>query len=70
VVLDYRLHEREEALKWYQESIDHDEDISNWNYLWSPERRIRELTSARTRHAPGEPLPESPPAKTPGQPAP
>lgn len=56
VVYDYRLHEREEALRWYQAVLEDEADIDESNNNFSV-TRIRQLTVERTRYAPGEPTP-------------
>jgi len=59
VAYDYRLHEREEALKWYQQVLECEPDIEKTNTLFAG-NRIRELTTEKTRHAPGEAVPDAP----------
>jgi len=51
-VWDYRLHNREKALYWYQEVIDK-EQFNGSNVSWA-KARIRELTPARVETQPTE----------------
>lgn len=50
VAYDYRMHDREQALYWYQQVLEHEADIERSNTMFA-NNRIRELTSERTRHA-------------------
>jgi len=59
VAYDHRLHEREEALYWYQQVLEHEPDLEKTNTLYAS-NRIRELTTQKTRHAPGDVVPKSP----------
>jgi len=52
VLLDYRMHEREKALAMYQQVLE-DERSNKSNLEWA-NARIRQLTSEKTRHAPGD----------------
>ncbi|MBP7935728.1 MAG: hypothetical protein KA354_13860 [Phycisphaerae bacterium] len=52
VLLDYRLHERENALAMYQEVVENER--SNKSNLDFAYRRIAQLTDEKTRHSPGE----------------
>jgi len=63
VCYDYRLHEREEALYWYQQVLEHEPDIEKTNTLFAS-NRIRQLTTEKTRHAPGDIVPETPGGET------
>ena len=54
VLLDYRMHEREKALGMYQQVLEK-EQFNKSNVEWS-NARIRQLTTEKTRHAPGEPI--------------
>ena len=54
---DGRLHEREEALYWYQQVLEHEPDLERSNTMWAS-NRIRQLTAEKTRHAPGDIVPE------------
>lgn len=58
VLYDYRLHEREEALYWYQQVLEQEPDLERSNTMWA-RNRIRQLTTQKTRHAPGDIVPES-----------
>ncbi|HPD31369.1 MAG TPA: hypothetical protein PLL20_15355 [Phycisphaerae bacterium] len=51
-VWDYRLHNRDKALYWYQEAIEK-EQFNRSNVLWA-KSRIRELTPARVETQPTE----------------
>ncbi len=71
-VLDFRLHEREKALAWYQKVIENEagkekQDIRFLGDVEVAQKRIRELTSEKTRYADGEPTPaaEASPAPVP-----
>jgi tetratricopeptide (TPR) repeat protein len=55
VVYDHRLHEREEALYWYQQVLEKESHISRSNTMYA-NNRIRELTTELTRHSPAEPV--------------
>lgn len=56
VVYDIRMHEYEKALEMYQQVVEK-ERFNQSNVDFSV-RRIAQLTTERTRHAPGEPVPE------------
>jgi len=58
VAYDYRLHEREEALYWYQQVLECEPDIEKTNTVFAS-NRIRQLTTEKTRHAPGDVVPDS-----------
>ncbi|NLX21046.1 MAG: hypothetical protein GXY55_05150 [Phycisphaerae bacterium] len=60
VVYDYRLHERENALQWYQRVIDEEGDLDGTNTAFAY-TRIRQLTAEQTRYAPGEAVSQTPP---------
>lgn len=74
VVYDYRMHDREQALFWYQQVLEQEPDIEKTNTMFA-NNRIRELTSERTRHASSDVIRDtserreaeagSPPATTP-----
>jgi tetratricopeptide (TPR) repeat protein len=53
VVYDYRMHDREQALYWYQQVLEQESEIEKTNTMFA-NNRIRELTSERTRHASGD----------------
>lgn len=62
VMYDYRMHERENALYWYQQVLEKDAQGDQSNVRFS-HARIRQLTKETTRYARGEagseaPLPE------------
>ncbi len=59
-VYDYRLHERENALQWYQRVIDEEADLDATNTAFAY-TRIRQLTAEKTRYAPGEAVSQTPP---------
>lgn len=59
VVYDYRLHEREKALAMYQRVIE--EEPFNRSNVRFAHARVRQLTTERTRHAAGEPIPDGRP---------
>lgn len=61
VIVDYRLHEREEALKWYNAVLTEEPDIERSNTEFA-KVRIRQLTDEKTRNAPGDVVSEPGPA--------
>jgi len=61
VIVDYRLHEREEALKWYNAVLTEEPDIEKSNTEFA-KVRIRQLTDEKTRNAPGDVVSEPGPA--------
>jgi len=68
VLYDYRLHEREKALYWYNKVLEEEADLEKTNTAFA-KARIRQLTSEKTRLAPGETIPtSSPPATAPASP--
>lgn len=67
VVYDYRMHEREKALAMYQEVLDN--ETFNKSNVEFAHARIRQLTSEKTRYAPGEATPGGRPEPT-GSPEP
>jgi tetratricopeptide (TPR) repeat protein len=58
-VYDYRRHEREEALYWYQQVLDNERHYNKSNVNWA-QNRIRQLTAEKHRDAPMEPIPAGP----------
>jgi TolA-binding protein len=63
VIVDFRLHEREEALKWYNAVLTEEPDAEKSNTEFS-KKRIRQLTDEKTRNSPGDTVtePGAPPA--------
>ena len=63
VLEDFRLHEREEALKWYNAVLIDEADINKSNTDFT-KARIRQLTDEKTRNAPADTVtePGAPPA--------
>ncbi len=60
-IYDYRLHERERALEWYQKVLENERDKTGPEFLANvsfAERRIGQLTKEKTRNAPGEATPD------------
>ncbi|HSW44838.1 MAG TPA: hypothetical protein VLM89_04640 [Phycisphaerae bacterium] len=57
VIYDYRLHEREEALRWYNRVLTEEPDMEKSNTEFA-KLRIRQLTTEETRNAPAEIPPE------------
>lgn len=53
VLYDYRLHERAEALHWYNRVLEEESDVRRSNTAFA-RARIRQLTDEETRLAPGE----------------
>lgn len=66
-VLDFRMHEREKALEWYQKVLEKEEGKKGAAFLGNiacARKRIKQLTDEETRYAPGEPIPAGYPAQT------
>jgi tetratricopeptide (TPR) repeat protein len=64
-VLDFRLHEREQALEWYHKVLENEKDQKGprfWKNIDVANKRITELTDEKTRYAPAEPTPGVAPA--------
>lgn len=57
VIVDFRLHEREEALRWYNAVLTEEPDIEKSNTEFS-KARIRQLTDEKTRTSPGDTVTE------------
>jgi tetratricopeptide (TPR) repeat protein len=65
VLYDYRMHEREKALHWYNEVLEEEAELEKTNTAFA-KARIRQLTSEETRLVPGETVPPGePPVKGP-----
>jgi tetratricopeptide (TPR) repeat protein len=63
-ILDFRLHEREQALEWYNKVLENEKDQTgprSWRNVAAANKRIKELTDEKTRYAPGETVPEPQP---------
>lgn len=62
-IYDFRMHEREKALEWYQKVLDNEKDKTGHQFAGNinfATRRIRQLTKEETRHSPGEPAEQEP----------
>lgn len=62
-VLDFRMHEREKALEWYQLVLQHEEGMDKVDVRFAmnvkvAQKRIKELSGEETRNAPGDVVPE------------
>ena len=75
-IYDFRLHEREKALEWYQMVLEKEvgkENGPNGHQFWKnvdvARKRIAELTAEKTRYGPGEAVSEVRPQPT-GSPEP
>ncbi len=73
-ILDFRMHEREKALEWYQKVLEHEEGMDKVDSRFAmnvkvAHKRIGELSGEVTRHAPGDSAPEPRPQPT-GSPMP
>ena len=68
VLYDHRLHEREEALKWYNRVLTEEADIEKTNTEYT-KKHIRELTGEKTRNAPADTVtePGTPPPAAPAK---
>lgn len=56
-VLDFRMHEREKALEWYQKVLVHEKDKTGHQFAGNikfANERIKQLTPERTRRSPAE----------------
>lgn len=56
-VYDFRLHEREKALEWYQKVLENEKDKTGHQFAGNisfANERIKQLTTEKTRNAPGE----------------
>ncbi|MBI4579095.1 MAG: hypothetical protein HY718_05290, partial [Planctomycetes bacterium] len=74
-ILDYRLHEREKALEWYQKVLENEAGKSKTDVRFAlnvevANKRIRDLSGEETRYAPAEPTPSAAPHEPPASPAP
>jgi tetratricopeptide (TPR) repeat protein len=67
-ILDFRMHEREKALEWYQKVLEKEQgktDIMFMGNIKFANERIKQLTKEETRRSPGEPLNDMRPEPTP-----
>lgn len=66
-IYDFRMHEREKALEWYQKVLENEKGKTGPTFLGNIDfanKRIAQLTTEKTREAPGEPTPDGRPAPT------